>query len=81
MCKGVHDPPAGSAPISPVFPQGKGHIIPHQSIGSGTLNREDPAAGWSPGALTFSTGCQATTAQNQTGLLRWTSLVLPTVDD
>ena len=73
MCKGVHDPPVGSAPTSPVFLQGKGHIIPHQSIGSGTLNREDPTADWSPGALIFSTGCQATTAQNQTGLLRWTT--------
>ena len=41
---GVDDPPVGSTPISPGFLQGKGHIIPHQSIGSGTLNREDLAA-------------------------------------
>ena len=68
---GVDDPPVGSAPISPGFLQGKGHIIPPQSIGSGTLNREDPAADWTPGTLIFSTGCQATTAQTQTGLLRW----------
>ena len=31
---------------------------------------EAHAAGWTSGALNFSTGCQATTAQNRTGMLR-----------
>ena len=71
MCKRVDDAPAVSTPVSPVCLQGTGHVDPPQSTGSGTLNGEPPAAGWTPGALTFSTGCQATTAQNRTGLLRW----------
>ena len=61
----------GIRPVSPVFLQRIGHIIPLQSTGSGILNRDLPATGWTPGTLPFSIGCQATTAQNQTGLLKW----------
>ena len=71
MCKGMDDPPAEAAPVIPVFLQGIGHVIPLHSTGSWTLKEEHPAAGWTSGALNFSTGCQATTAQNRTGLLRW----------
>ena len=70
MCKGVNDPPLGSSPISPVSLQGIGNVIPFLFTDSGALNGEQPATGWTPGALTFSAGSQAKTAQNRTGLLR-----------
>ena len=70
MCKGVDDPPVGSAPIYPVSLHGIGHVIPFLSTDAGASNGEHPATGWTPGALTFSAGCQAKTAQNRTGLLR-----------
>ena len=38
VCKRVDDPPVESTPVSPVFPQGTGHVILLQSTGSGTLN-------------------------------------------
>ena len=40
MCKEVDDPPEESAPVSPVFLQVIGHVIPLQSAGSGNLNEE-----------------------------------------
>ena len=58
-------------PVSPVFLQGIGHVVPPQSTGSGSLSVEHPATGWAQGAFNFSIGCLAATAQNQTGLLRW----------
>ena len=46
MCKEVDDPPVESAPVSPVFLQVIGHVIPLQSTVSGTLNEEHkPQAG------------------------------------
>ena len=63
VCKVVDDLPAGSAPVSSIFLQGIGNVIPLQSTGSGILKGEHPAAGWTAGALIFSTGCQATTAR------------------
>ena len=71
MCKGMDDPPAEFTPVFPVFLQEIGHVIPLHSTGCWTLNEEHPAAGWLSGVLNFSMGCQATTAQNRTGLLRW----------
>ena len=46
MWKEVDDPPAESAPVSPVFLQVIGHVIPLQPTGSGILNEEHkPQAG------------------------------------
>ena len=70
-----------STPVSPDFLQGIGHVIPLQSTGSGTLRGEHPATGWTPGAIPFSIGFQATAVQNRTGLLKWVGLGLCTVGD
>ena len=69
--KRVDAPPAQSFPASPVFLQDTCHVIPLQSTSSGFIKGELQAAGWKPAALTSSTGCWITTAQDQTEFLRW----------
>ena len=44
---------AASGPVSPVFLQGIGHVVPLQSTRSGTLNGEHPATCWTPWGLVF----------------------------
>lgn len=68
---GVDASAAACALVCAVSLQGIGYVGLLQSTGSGTLNAEHPAAGRTPGTLSFSIGCQATTVQNRTGLLRW----------
>ena len=81
VCKCVDDPPVGSAPISPVSLQGIEKVFPLLSTGSEASNGKHPATGWTPGALTFSAGLQATTPQNRTGLLRCGCFETSTVSD